>query len=90
MTKKISISNSGQFAGNIDSPGAIVNVGRQEQGEAAMAPYVDDPEVQAHLAADDAPEVKKGKIAARLAQLANVGLDVALTFAAKLVQQHTG
>jgi len=90
VDKKIEI-NTGQFAGNIDSPNARVRVGRQQQAqmtpadEVALREHLDDPEVQDALALDVPADDKAAKVGGVLAKAANVALDKAMDFAAKVV-----
>lgn len=92
VKKDIKIDNTGQMATNIDSTNSSVSVDRQQQvvsaeQERALRLFVDRTEVQDALALPIAPEEKTSIVGSRLAKLAGVGLDVATSFAAKVVAE---
>lgn len=94
MEKKIEI-NTGQFAGNADSPKGRVRVDRQQQvqvtpaEERALREHLDDAEVQEALALHAPADEKKARLAGVLAKVAGVPLDKATDFAAKVVANTT-
>jgi hypothetical protein len=90
MSKTITINNSGQFAGNIDSPEGKVEIGQQQQAKidnslAELMRHSNDPEVQEILALPISEQEKKSRLGQWFAKAANVGLDVATDFAAKMI-----
>ena len=92
VAKKTEINNSGQWAGNVDSPNSTTNVERQQQvytpaEEQAVRAHLDDPQVREALALDLPAEEKAPLVGGRLARIANVGKDIATDVAAKVIAE---
>jgi hypothetical protein len=93
-TKSVVIHNAGQFAGNVDSPGGVVNIGKMDQDVTVVAKqlaeqFSDEPSVRAIIADEsEDPTAKTGRLAQRLRELAGVGLQVAVVAAQQLMRAH--
>lgn len=93
-SKKVTITNSGQFTGNVDSPGAVVSVGGMQQNVQLEAKRVaeefTDDAVVRQIVADDSVEVpaKTTRLADRLRSAAGIGFDVALVAAQHILRAN--
>jgi hypothetical protein len=92
VERRIEINNSGQFAGNIDSTDSEVNLERQQQivpldQEGIMRDSWEHASVQEALKLP-IPDDEKANIAgSRLAKITGVGIDLATSFASKLIAE---
>ena len=90
--RETNITNNGQFAGNVSSSNSEVNFDKQQQVVGAehdqlLRTFMDKPQIQEVINLPIEPEEKTSLMGTRLAKLANVGVDVATTFAAKFLAE---
>lgn len=91
-SKKITINNRGQFAGNIDSSNSEVKIGSQQQALLAdqqrlLEDQMDRPEIKAIVLEPTPAEEKRRAIGSKLNEWTGIALDVTTDFAAKFLAE---